>query len=163
MHRTRLLPVLTLSAGLAMPALTVRAEPVIAGRMMLTPQASIGASLGSWDHYRTEADVSGPLNAGTFGPNEADKTFGLEVVYSKASPRPNAAPSEGYQFFGQLDIDHRSQALTRATLWVKTAEGGIKSVNVLAGASDGKFTEIRSRELKAGDSVITSMVAKNHE
>ena len=48
----------------------------------------------------------------TFGPNEADKTFGLEVVYSKASPRPNAAPSEGYQFFGQLDIDHRSQALT---------------------------------------------------
>ena len=56
--------------------------------------------------------VSGPLNAGTFGPNEADKTFGLEVVYSKASPHPNAAPSEGYQFFGQLDIDHRSQALT---------------------------------------------------
>ena len=59
--------------------------------------------------------------------------------------------------------DEGGQALTRATLWVKTAEGGIKSVNVLAGASDGKFTEIRSRELKAGDSVITGMVAKNHE
>jgi HlyD family secretion protein len=59
--------------------------------------------------------------------------------------------------------DEGGQALARATLWVKTAEGGIKSVNVLASASDGKFTEIRSRELKAGDSVITSMVAKNHE
>ncbi len=40
MHRTRLLPVLTLSAGLAMPALTVRAEPVIAGTPpSLTSQA----------------------------------------------------------------------------------------------------------------------------
>ena len=56
--------------------------------------------------------VSGPLNAGSFGPNLPDRTFGLEVVYEKAAPRPNAAPSKGYQFFGQLDIDHRSQALT---------------------------------------------------
>lgn len=56
--------------------------------------------------------VSGPLNAGGFGPNDADKTFGLEVVYSKAAPHQNSAPSEGYQFFGQLDIDHRSKALT---------------------------------------------------
>ena len=31
MYRTRLLPVLTLSAGLAMPALTVRADAVISG------------------------------------------------------------------------------------------------------------------------------------
>lgn len=58
--------------------------------------------------------------------------------------------------------DESGQALTRATLWVKTAEGGIRSVDVLTGASDGKFTEIRSRELKAGDSVITGTAAKNH-
>lgn len=56
--------------------------------------------------------VSGPLNAGGFGPNDADKTFGLDVVYSKAAPHQNSAPSEGYQFFGQVDIDHRSKALT---------------------------------------------------
>ncbi|MEX8191406.1 alkaline phosphatase D family protein [Comamonas guangdongensis] len=73
--------------------------------------------------------VSGPLNAGGFGPNEADKTFGLEVVYSKAAPHQNSAPSEGYQFFGQLDIDHRSQALTvvlkdlnGAALYTKTLQ-----------------------------------------
>ncbi len=34
------------------------------------------------------------------------------MVYSKAAPHQNSAPSEGYQFFGQLDIDHRSKALT---------------------------------------------------
>ena len=73
--------------------------------------------------------VSGPLNAGSFGPNEADKTFGLDVVFQKAPPRANSAPSEGYQFFGQLDIDHRSQALTvvlkdlnGASLYTKTLE-----------------------------------------
>ena len=56
--------------------------------------------------------VSGPLNAGAFGPNEGDKTFGLDVVFHKAPPKPNSAPSEGYQFFGQVDIDHKSKALT---------------------------------------------------
>lgn len=71
--------------------------------------------------------VSGPLNAGGFGPNDVDKTFGLDVVFHKAPPTPNSAPSEGYQFFGQLDIDHRSQALTvvlkdldGASLYTKT-------------------------------------------
>ena len=73
--------------------------------------------------------VSGPLNAGGFGPNEADKTFGLDVVFHKAPPQANSAPSEGYQFFGQLDIDHRTQALTvalkdlkGASLYSKTLE-----------------------------------------
>jgi alkaline phosphatase D len=56
--------------------------------------------------------VSGPLNAGGFGPNEMDRTFGGEVVFQKSAGHDNSAPSEGFQFFGQLDIDHRSQALT---------------------------------------------------
>ena len=56
--------------------------------------------------------VSGPLNAGGFGPNEMDRTFGGEVVFQKSAGHANSAPSEGFQFFGQLDIDHRSQALT---------------------------------------------------
>jgi outer membrane receptor for ferric coprogen and ferric-rhodotorulic acid len=32
-------------------------------RPTATPQASIEGSLGTWDRYRTEADVSGPLNS----------------------------------------------------------------------------------------------------
>jgi alkaline phosphatase D len=56
--------------------------------------------------------VSGPLNAGTFGPNDADDTFGMQVVYQKAAPAPNASPLAGYQFFGEVNIDGRNTALT---------------------------------------------------
>lgn len=49
--------------------------------------------------------VSGPLNAGTFGPNALDDTFGPRVVFQKTAPAPNAPPSAGLQFFGQVDID----------------------------------------------------------
>lgn len=56
--------------------------------------------------------VSGPLNAGTFGPNPVDNTFGLQVVYQKAPEVQNTAPTAGMQFFGQVDIDARTQAMT---------------------------------------------------
>lgn len=56
--------------------------------------------------------VAGPLNAGSFGPNALDDTFGPEVVFQKAPPAPNYSPYAGYQFFGQVDIDRRSAAMT---------------------------------------------------
>ncbi len=49
--------------------------------------------------------VSGPLNAGAFGPNKLDATFGPEAVFVKAPPAANTSPAQGYQFFGQVDID----------------------------------------------------------
>ena len=52
--------------------------------------------------------VAGPLNAGAFGPNALDATFGPEVVFQKAPPAANYSPLSGYQFFGQVDIDERS-------------------------------------------------------
>lgn len=57
--------------------------------------------------------VSGPLNAGTFGPNELDNTFGPRVVYQKApeAGQFNLPPSAGMQFFGQVNIDAASQAM----------------------------------------------------
>ena len=58
--------------------------------------------------------VSGPLNAGTFGPNELDATFGPEAVFVQA-PEPgrfNLPPSAGMQFFGQVDIDGRTEVMT---------------------------------------------------
>jgi len=54
--------------------------------------------------------VSGPLHAGTFGPNELDNTFGPEVRFFKA-PAPgqqNLPPSAGMQFFGHVKIDGKS-------------------------------------------------------
>lgn len=56
--------------------------------------------------------VSGPLNAGGFGPNTLDGTFGPEAVFTAVAPRPSASPLEGAQFFGQVDIDARTQQLT---------------------------------------------------
>lgn len=56
--------------------------------------------------------VSGPLNAGTFGPNGLDDTFGPQVVFQKATPVPNYSPLAGLQFFGQVDIDGSTAAMT---------------------------------------------------
>ncbi len=56
--------------------------------------------------------VSGPLHAGTFGPNTLDPTFGPEVRFQRAADRPNQPPSDGLQFFGHVVIDGRSQVMT---------------------------------------------------
>ncbi len=58
--------------------------------------------------------VAGPLNAGSFGPNSTDGTFGPQVVFSKAPPagQVNLSPFAGLQFFGEVNIDKHSQALT---------------------------------------------------
>jgi alkaline phosphatase D len=58
--------------------------------------------------------VGGPLHAGTFGPNELDRTFGPEVKFVGIPPgmNPNRPPSEPYQFFGSGRIDARTRALT---------------------------------------------------
>ena len=60
--------------------------------------------------------VSGPLNAGSFGPNALDNTFVPQVMFQKAPPegQSNLPPSAGLQFFGQVDIDPRSKAMTVA-------------------------------------------------
>ena len=56
--------------------------------------------------------VSGPLNAGGFGPNKTDATFGMQVMYQKAPTEVNAPPTNGMQFFGQVDIDAKTRAMT---------------------------------------------------
>ena len=59
--------------------------------------------------------VSGPLHAGTFGPNDLDMTFGPQVKFAKAPAEGqgvNLPPSEGLQFFGLVDIDGTDAAMT---------------------------------------------------
>lgn len=58
--------------------------------------------------------VGGPLNAGTFGPNALDATFGPTLKFMSLPPgmMPNRPPSDGLQFFGIGRIDARSRALT---------------------------------------------------
>ncbi|MCP2290594.1 hypothetical protein APR08_003522 [Nocardia amikacinitolerans] len=57
--------------------------------------------------------VSGPLNAGAFGPNQLDPTFGPEAVFVHAPPVPNTSPLDAaYQHFGEVQIDGRTAELT---------------------------------------------------
>jgi len=74
--------------------------------------------------------VSGPLNAGTFGPGELDDTFGPQLVFAEAPPpgQVNLPPSAGLQFFGQVDIDEAEvmtvtlKDLAGTALFVQTLE-----------------------------------------
>jgi alkaline phosphatase D len=58
--------------------------------------------------------VAGPLNAGTFGPNELDNTFGPQVMFHSvpAGMQPNRPPTDGLQFFGMVRIDGASEVMT---------------------------------------------------
>lgn len=58
--------------------------------------------------------VGGPINAGTFGPGEIDKTFGPDVKFVSIPKdmKQNRSPKEGLQFFGIGRIDARTRALT---------------------------------------------------
>jgi alkaline phosphatase D len=59
--------------------------------------------------------VSGPIHAGTFGPNDMDMTFGPEVKFVAAPTKEqgqNLPPSAGLQFFGLVDIDGATEQLT---------------------------------------------------
>lgn len=71
--------------------------------------------------------VSGPANAGAFGPNALDGTFGPTAAFVHAPPVANTSPLDGFQHFGEIRIDGRSRDLTvklrdidGAVLWSRT-------------------------------------------
>jgi alkaline phosphatase D len=83
------------------------------------------AAVGDFDPFWEF--VSGPLHAGGFGPNTLDPTFGPEAVYVHAPPAANSSPLDGFQHFGEINIDGGSGDLrvdlrdaTGASLWSRT-------------------------------------------
>ncbi|MBD2326260.1 alkaline phosphatase D family protein [Alkalinema sp. FACHB-956] len=68
--------------------------------------------------------VAGPLNAGNFGPNPLDNTFGPQVKFQTAAPtvQINQPPSQGQQFFGTVKIaqDSGLMTVTLRNLWGET-------------------------------------------
>jgi alkaline phosphatase D len=58
--------------------------------------------------------VAGPLNAGAFPPGEMDDTFGPEVKFTgtQKGMKINRSPKEGFQFFGAVKIDGKTEAMT---------------------------------------------------
>jgi alkaline phosphatase D len=68
------------------------------------------AAIGDFDPFWEF--VSGPLNAGAFGPDALDPTFGPEAAFVAASPAANTSPADGFQFFGHVAIDGASRTMT---------------------------------------------------
>lgn len=76
--------------------------------------------------------VSGPIHAGTFGPNDLDATFGPQLVFVKAPSKEqgqNLPPSAGMQFFGHVKIEGKTGQMTvtlrdtgDTALWAKTLD-----------------------------------------
>ncbi|MGH7347063.1 MAG: alkaline phosphatase D family protein, partial [Candidatus Rokuibacteriota bacterium] len=58
--------------------------------------------------------VAGPINAGTFGPGEIDRTFGPDVKFSSVPTgmKQNRPPTEGMQYFGLARIDGATGVLS---------------------------------------------------
>ena len=56
--------------------------------------------------------VTGPLNAGGFGPGTLDNTFGPQLMFQKSPEgRINVPPTEGGQYYGLAKIDGKTRAL----------------------------------------------------
>ncbi len=56
--------------------------------------------------------VSGTLNAGAFGPNELDPTFGPEAVFVQGPPEAGTSPLDGFQNFGEVEVAPGGDRLT---------------------------------------------------
>lgn len=85
-------------------------------------RAAVGDFAPFWEF------VSGPANAGAFGPNRLDGTFGPQAVFVHAPPAANTSPfDQAYQHFGEVEIDGESGGFTvrlrdgsGAVLWSTT-------------------------------------------
>ncbi len=60
--------------------------------------------------------VAGPLNSGTFGPNQLDNTFGPQVKFQSvdSTMKPNRSPKDGLQFFGTVKINSQTKVMSVA-------------------------------------------------
>ena len=58
--------------------------------------------------------VAGPLNAGTFGPNELDNTFGPQMMFQSVpvGMKPKRPPTEGLQFFSTVQLGVSTEVMT---------------------------------------------------
>jgi alkaline phosphatase D len=66
--------------------------------------------------------VAGPINAGTFGPNTLDPTFGPSAEFVEAALFANQPPSDGRQYYGVVEasrdaLDVRLKNIAGATLY----------------------------------------------
>lgn len=85
-----------------------------------------GAALGPGSRARVQELgirlFAGPLNAGGFGPNDMDSTFGPEVVYYHGPDYANQSPLDEIQHFGEVDINAETAEMTVRLLTTRGTE-----------------------------------------
>jgi alkaline phosphatase D len=75
--------------------------------------------------------VAGPINAGSFGPNEMDATFGPHVDFQKAGPALGSPRDGKGQFFGRVEV---------------APEGGEFTVELIDATGDVQYTRTLTPE-----------------
>ncbi|WP_462417253.1 alkaline phosphatase D family protein [Kytococcus sp. Marseille-QA3725] len=99
--------------------------------------------------------VAGPVNAGTFGPNDLDGTFGPRLDFQKVAGTPNESPRVGNQFFGHVDIDEAGvftvtlRDATGTVLYTRALQPERTGPIVDTGVADGSAAG-RARDLVNG-------------
>lgn len=79
------------------------------GPLLRSQQGGVPGFRAFWEF------VSGPIHAGTFGPNDLDGTFGPQLAFIKAPAKEqgqNLSPALGLQFFGHVAIDGATETMT---------------------------------------------------
>jgi phosphodiesterase/alkaline phosphatase D-like protein len=89
---------------------SARSEPVV-GHVRTAPPAARDLSC-VWSGDLVGQGWGINPDAGAFGPNQLDATFGPQAAFVSAPPRANTSPAEGYQFFGEIAIAGETGALT---------------------------------------------------
>jgi alkaline phosphatase D len=73
-----------------------------------SPKAKFTEFLPFWEF------VAGPINAGTYGPNDIDPTFGPEEKFCSIpkDSKQNRSPAENKQYYGLVKVDGQTQKMT---------------------------------------------------
>jgi len=96
--------------GRAQHGMDHRRHALHGGALLRSPTArSFRISSRFWEF------ISGPLHAGTWGPGDLDNTFGPQVRYQNGcslAQGENLAPCFGLQFYGLIEVDGATEAMT---------------------------------------------------
>jgi HlyD family secretion protein len=129
------------------------------GPDMVQLKASLGLDETQTGEIESElkavfADMRAQFQGQGAGEGNVDRSAMREQMRQKiAAIFEKHLTAEQFKLYQQ---DRRLAAETRAgQVWVQSEQGEINPVNVRFGISDDNFTQIISRDLKAGDKVVT--------
>ena len=153
--------------GQRFPAIVERVD--LAASNIATEQAAAGSEVVSYEARLRVANADGLLRAGmTATATIATASTARSLLVPNSALRFDPEPQEeeeggafGPRQFG-LDDEEASATIgvgSKQTVYVVGADGELRQIEVVTGASDGRMTVITSGELNAGDEVVTGIRA----